>query len=94
MELLEPNICIVVPLGAKITVPLLCVNVPLFVKSPFRVRLLVFEADSVPAIVVVPPTVIVGSLVFKSKVPAVTFMLLVTVIVPAAGWKVFEALLN
>lgn len=83
-----------VPAGAIVTVPSLCVKVPLLVKFPCIVRLAELEADRVPVMVVAPATLTVGSLVFKSKVPAVMFKLLFAVKVPVATAKLLLALLT
>lgn len=66
---------------------------PLLVKPPLTVRLLVFDASKVPLIVRVPSIDTVGSLVFKSKVPAVMVKLPVkNESVPAAAVNVLDAL--
>ena len=84
----EPSMVVVVPVGVATTVPPLALNVPLFVKFPEKVRGLAEEASKVPALVILPVTLVVGSFVFRSKVPAVTVKVPPMFRVPLGGRKV------
>ena len=76
----------------KVTVPELEVKVPLFVQLPWRVKPAELEALKIPAMVTAPVMPVVGSLVFKSKVPAVTFKAPSIVKVPEPTAKLLLAL--
>ena len=92
--LVDPSIVVVEPDGVTATVPLLALKVPLFVKLPEKVKVLAEDASKVPALVMLPVTLTVGSLVLKSRVPAECVSVPLTVNVPLAGLNVEPEPLN